>query len=241
MDYKKAVFILRRFLDDYTDEELAECVIGAYGSGKFDEDRVAPVVKLNDNAYILELWHGPTCAFKDVALQILPRLLVKANRKTRENAETVILVATSGEYGKAALEGFQGCGRDQDHSILPLKRASVRVQKMHDGDTGSRNVYSVAVPGETSMTPRTVLKAIFSDKELAGRMLENGYKFSSSANSINWGRLDTSDRLLLLHMQISLPREIKAVRPSIFTVPTGNFGIYWPPGMPGIWACPLIN
>ena len=82
MDYKeRAIFILRRFLDDYTDEELAECVNGAYGSGKFDGAGVAPVVKLSENAYMLELWHGPTCAFKDVALQILPRLLVKANKK----------------------------------------------------------------------------------------------------------------------------------------------------------------
>ncbi len=223
MDYmERAVFILRRFLDDYTDEELAECVRGAYGSGKFDDGRVAPVVKLNDNAYILELWHGPTCAFKDVALQILPRLLVKANRKTEESAETVILVATSGDTGKAALEGFKDVEGTRIIVFFPENGVS-QVQKMQMVTQEGRNVYSVAVRGNFDDTQNGV-KAIFSDKELGDRMLENGFKFSS-ANSINWGRLVPQIVYYFsAYADLLAAGEIKAGEAINFTVPTGNFG-----------------
>ena len=109
MSYQeRAVFILKRYLTDYTDQEIADCVYNAYTTGKFDgNSSIAPVFRLNENVHVLELWHGPTCAFKDMALQILPHFLVKAVRKTGENSEIVILVATSGDTGKAALEGFK--------------------------------------------------------------------------------------------------------------------------------------
>ena len=108
LDYKKrAVYILKEYLTDYSHDEIVECVNNAYSSDKFEDPKIAPVVKLNENVSILELWHGPTCAFKDMALQILPWFLTKAVRKTEDDSEIVILVATSGDTGKAALEGFK--------------------------------------------------------------------------------------------------------------------------------------
>ena len=107
-DYvERAKFILGRFLTDFTREELQDCVTKAYTKEKFGTDTIAPLYKYNDEAYFLELWHGPTCAFKDMALQILPHLLTTSMKKTKEDKEVVILVATSGDTGKAALEGFK--------------------------------------------------------------------------------------------------------------------------------------
>jgi len=222
MDYReRAVFILQRFLDDYTPEELAECVRGAYGSN-FDDKRIAPVVKLNDNAYILELWHGPTCAFKDVALQILPRLLVRANKKTGESARTVILVATSGDTGKAALEGFKDVEGTKIIVFFPENGVS-QVQKLQMVTQEGSNVYAVAVRGNFDDTQNGV-KTIFSDKELSDMMLRNGYKFSS-ANSINWGRLVPQIVYYFsAYADMVASGEIDDGEPINFTVPTGNFG-----------------
>ena len=103
---QRAVILLKHFLDDFSDEELIDCVSKAYDANKFTSPDIAPVVPLNNSLHLLELWHGPTCAFKDMALQILPHFLVKAMKKTGEKCEIVILVATSGDTGKAALEGF---------------------------------------------------------------------------------------------------------------------------------------
>ncbi|MEG0754248.1 MAG: threonine synthase, partial [Angelakisella sp.] len=103
---QRAKEVLRLFLTDYTDAEISACVDAAYGSG-FDDNRPAPLSSLTGSNYFLELWHGPTCAFKDMALQLLPELLTTAIRKIGEKKEAVILVATSGDTGKAALEGFR--------------------------------------------------------------------------------------------------------------------------------------
>lgn len=104
---ERAYFILSKFLDDFSEQELSDCIAKAYTKEKFETENVAPVYKLNDTTYFLELWHGPTCAFKDMALQILPHLLTTSMKKTNEDKEIVILVATSGDTGKAALEGFK--------------------------------------------------------------------------------------------------------------------------------------
>jgi len=223
MDYKeRAIFILRRFLDDYTDEELAECVNGAYGSGKFDGAGVAPVVKLSENAYMLELWHGPTCAFKDVALQLLPRLLVKANKKTSEDCETVILVATSGDTGKAALEGFRDVEGTRIIVFFPDDGVS-QVQKMQMVTQEGSNVYVIGVRGNFDDTQSGV-KAIFSDEELGADMLRNGFRFSS-ANSINWGRLVPQIVYYFsAYADLLATGEIKEGEKINITVPTGNFG-----------------
>lgn len=219
---ERAVFILGRFLDDYSREELLECVNGAYGSGKFDEDKVAPVKKLNDNAYMLELWHGPTCAFKDVALQILPQLLVKAVQKTGESAETVILVATSGDTGKAALEGFRDVKGTRIIVFFPEDGVS-QVQKMQMVTQEGENVCSVAVKGNFDDTQNGV-KSIFSDMSLKDEILRKGCKFSS-ANSINWGRLVPQIVYYFsAYADLMATGEIAAGEKINFTVPTGNFG-----------------
>lgn len=219
---ERAVFILSRFLDDYSREELAECVIGAYSDGKFEDNCVAPVKKLSGNAYIMELWHGPTSAFKDVALQILPRLLVKANDKTNENAETVILVATSGDTGKAALEGFQDVKGTQIIVFFPEDGVSL-VQKRQMVTQKGSNVYSIAVEGNFDDTQNGV-KAIFSDTELEEKMLQNGYRFSS-ANSINWGRLVPQIVYYFsAYADLLAAGEITPGEKINFSVPTGNFG-----------------
>lgn len=219
---ERAVFILSRFLDDYTRTELTECVDGAYSEGKFENGRVAPLNKLSSNAYIMELWHGPTCAFKDVALQLLPRLLAKANEKTNENAETVILVATSGDTGKAALEGFKDVKGTKIIVFFPEDGVS-QVQKRQMVTQEGSNVYSVAVEGNFDDTQNGV-KAIFSDIELREKIQRNGYRFSS-ANSINWGRLVPQIVYYFsAYADLLAAGEITAGEKVNFTVPTGNFG-----------------
>lgn len=223
MNYReRAVFILGRFLDDYSRDELTECVNEAYGSGKFDDGKVAPVRKLNDNAYVLELWHGPTCAFKDVALQILPHLLVKAVQKTGESAETVILVATSGDTGKAALEGFKDVKGTRIIVFYPENGVS-QVQKMQMVTQEGSNVCSIAVKGNFDDTQNGV-KAIFSDKGFESEVLEKGFKFSS-ANSINWGRLVPQIVYYFsAYADLLATGEIAAGENINFAIPTGNFG-----------------
>ena len=104
---EKATYVLKKFLTDYLVKEVRGCASKAYARGKFEGGKAAPLVKLSDSEFVLELWHGPTCAFKDMALQILPHLLTTAMAKTGEDKTVVILVATSGDTGKAALEGFK--------------------------------------------------------------------------------------------------------------------------------------
>ena len=108
---ERAAKIMKRYLDEFTEEELLGFAKSAYGPAKFDTPAAAPVVKLTENTYIQELWHGPTCAFKDMALQMLPYLLTASLRKTGEEKTVCILVATSGDTGKAALEGFRDVDR----------------------------------------------------------------------------------------------------------------------------------
>ena len=106
-DYiRRAQKILEEFLSDFSNEEIESCLKGAYDAKKFSGSQIAPLSKLGENAYLLELWHGPTCAFKDMALQLLPRLMTVSMQKSGDGKEIVILVATSGDTGKAALEGF---------------------------------------------------------------------------------------------------------------------------------------
>lgn len=223
MNYReRAVFILERYLDDYTGDELSECAAGAYTAAKFESDDIVPLRKLNDNAYVLELWHGPTCAFKDIALQLLPRLMVKAVRKTGETDETVILVATSGDTGKAALEGFKDVEGTRIIVFYPESGVS-EVQRMQMVTQEGRNVYSVGVKGNFDDAQNGV-KAIFSDAELNGQMSGKGFKFSS-ANSINWGRLVPQIVYYFsAYAELLKYEEIKHGEKVNFAVPTGNFG-----------------
>lgn len=223
MSYQeRAVFILKHFLDDYSIDELKQCVNSAYTKEKFGTDDIAPVIKLNDNVHVLELWHGPTCAFKDMALQILPHFMVKAVEKTGETDETVILVATSGDTGKAALEGFKDVNGTRVIVFFPDAGVS-DVQKMQMVTQDGKNTYSIGVHGNFDDAQNGV-KAIFTDNEMNDRMGKGGYKFSS-ANSINWGRLVPQIVYYFSSYADLLKRnEIEAGEKVNFVVPTGNFG-----------------
>jgi threonine synthase len=223
MNYRdRAVHILKPYLTDYSDEEIKDCVYNAYTEEKFGHPEIAPLFKLNENVNILELWHGPTCAFKDMALQILPHFLVKAVRKTGETGEIVILVATSGDTGKAALEGFKDVEGTRIIVFFPEKGVSL-VQKMQMVTQEGKNVCSIGVDGNFDDTQNGV-KAIFTDDELKNKMEESGLRFSS-ANSINWGRLVPQIVYYFsAYADMVNSGEIQTGDKINIVVPTGNFG-----------------
>lgn len=219
---ERAIELLGRFLTDFTEEEIADCVNQAYSKEKFETVDIAPLYKLDDTAYFLELWHGPTCAFKDMALQILPHLLTKAVKKTGETKEVVILVATSGDTGKAALEGFRDVNGTRIIVFYPENGVS-NIQKRQMVTQEGNNVDVAAVKGNFD-DAQTGVKRIFTDVHY-GNILANNNFMLSSANSINWGRLVpqivyyfSSYCNLVKNDQITLGDKIN------FVVPTGNFG-----------------
>ena len=219
---ERAVDILSRFLTDFTQEEITTCVNRAYSREKFETEEIAPIFKLNQNTYFLELWHGPTCAFKDMALQILPHLLLKSIHKTGETKEVVILVATSGDTGKAALEGFKDVAGTRIIVFYPADGVS-DIQKRQMVTQDGNNVDVAAVCGNFDDAQNGV-KQIFTDKDYNEMLAQNGFMLSS-ANSINWGRLVpqvvyyfSAYANLLKNNEIKLGDKIN------FVVPTGNFG-----------------
>ncbi len=219
---QRAKVILSKFLTDFTGEELDNCIENAYTKEKFETDNIAPLYKLCDGEYILELWHGPTCAFKDMALQILPHLLTTSMKKTGEEDEVVILVATSGDTGKAALEGFRDVKGTRIVVFYPESGVS-EIQKLQMVTQEGDNVGVAAVCGNFDDAQNGV-KKIFTDDEYKNLLANNNFKLSS-ANSINWGRLVPqivyyfSAYADMLHAgEITLGEKINIV------VPTGNFG-----------------
>ena len=223
MDYRgRAYAILSKFLTDFTKEELENCINSAYTKAKFETDNIAPVYKLNDKEYILELWHGPTCAFKDMALQILPHLLTTSMKKTNEESEVVILVATSGDTGKAALEGFRDVKGTRIVVFYPENGVS-EIQKLQMVTQEGDNVGVAAVAGNFDDAQNGV-KKIFTDDEYKAQLAENGYKLSS-ANSINWGRLVPQIVYYFsAYADMLAGNEIKNGDKINIVVPTGNFG-----------------
>jgi threonine synthase len=219
---QRAVKILELFLTDYSREEIAACVAAAYSADRFDHPGVAPVAALDERTFMLELWHGPTSAFKDMALQILPRLLVRALAKTGETAEIVILVATSGDTGKAALEGFRDVAGTRIIVFFPHEGVSA-MQRLQMVTQEGGNVAVVAVRGNFDDT-QTGVKRIFGDRAGNEELAARGFKLSS-ANSINWGRLVPQVVYYFSAYAELLGRgTIAAGRPVNFVVPTGNFG-----------------
>jgi threonine synthase len=219
---ERAYFVLSKFLTDFTEEELKHCISSAYTKEKFETDAIAPVYKLNDTAYVLELWHGPTCAFKDMALQILPHLLTTSMKKTNEDKEIVILVATSGDTGKAALEGFKDVNGTRIIVFYPDNGVS-EIQKLQMVTQEGNNVSVAAVRGNFD-DAQSGVKKIFTDEAYKELLARNQFKLSS-ANSINWGRLVpqivyyfSAYADLLKNGEINIGDEINVV------VPTGNFG-----------------
>ena len=218
----RAAKIMKLFLEDYTYEELLSDCQAAYAATSF-RGGAAPLVAVgNKNLYSLELWHGPTAAFKDMALQIMPRLLSRALKKTGEHRTALILVATSGDTGKAALEGYRDIDQTKMIVFYPVDGVS-RVQKLQMATQEGENVRVLAIEGNFD-DAQTGVKRIFGDRVVADRLNEGGYLLSS-ANSINWGRL-LPQIVYYVSAWCDLTNEGKLSEGEIFNVcvPTGNFG-----------------
>ena len=221
MSYQEIAYaVMKEFLTDFTEEELKTCINNAYDS-KFDTEEIA-VTKKVDGAYYLELFHGATIAFKDMALSILPHLLVTSARKNNVKNEIVILTATSGDTGKAALAGFADVPGTKIIVFYPKSGVSPLQEKQMVTQKGD-NTYVIGIKGNFD-DAQTGVKKMFSNKELAKVMNDNGFQFSS-ANSINIGRL-VPQVVYYVKAYADLLKQgaLKAGEPMNVVVPTGNFG-----------------
>ena len=220
MSYQEIAYaVMKEFLTDFTEEELKTCINNAYDS-KFDTEEIA-VTKKVDGAYYLELFHGATIAFKDMALSILPHLLVTSARKNNVKNEIVILTATSGDTGKAALAGFADVPGTKIIVFYPKAGVSPIQEKQMVTQKGD-NTYVIGIKGNFD-DAQTGVKKMFSNKELAKVMNDNGFQFSS-ANSINIGRL-VPQVVYYVKAYADLLKQgaLKAGEPMNVVVPTGNF------------------
>lgn len=218
----RAAYIFSKFLTDFTDAEIHYCTDNAYSTKNFETESIAEISHLFDGTYMLELWHGPTCAFKDMALQILPYFLTTSAKKINLDKKIVILVATSGDTGKAALEGFKDVEGTSimvfypEDGVSPMQKRQMKTQE-------GINVGVCALKGNFDDCQNGV-KEIFTSEDVKAQLEKNTMMFSS-ANSINWGRLVpqvvyyiSSYAELVKDGEIELGEKINIV------VPTGNFG-----------------
>ena len=218
----RAALIFSLFLTDFSREEIESCVNGAYNGKNFDHPHIAPLHQLQEGLFVLELWHGPTSAFKDMALQALPYLLTTSTRKTGETDETVILVATSGDTGKAALEGFKDVPGTRIMVFFPQDGVS-EVQKRQMITQEGKNVYVAAVQGNFDDAQNGV-KQIFASREIIRILGQHGCKMSS-ANSINWGRLlPQVVYYISSYIDLCSADQVVPGQAVNIVVPTGNFG-----------------
>lgn len=218
----RAAAIFAKYLTDFSEKEIRYCVDNAYSVKNFDTENICELKKLFGGAYMLELWHGPTCAFKDMALQILPYLLTVSAEKLRLGKKIVILVATSGDTGKAALEGFKDVEGTQIMVFYPEDGVSAMQKKQMTTQEGA-NVGVCAIKGNFDDAQNGV-KAIFTSEEIAEKLDKNGLMFSS-ANSINWGRLAPQIIYYISsYAKLLAQGDIKAGEKINIVVPTGNFG-----------------
>ena len=221
MSYGEVAYeVMKLFLTDFTEEELKACIANAYDS-KFDTEVIAPLVQA-DGAYFLELFHGNTIAFKDMALSILPHLMTTAAKKNHVNNEIVILTATSGDTGKAAMAGFADVPGTRIIVFYPKDGVSPVQEKQMVTQKGE-NTFVVGIKGNFD-DAQTGVKKMFNDKDLAAELAAAGYQFSS-ANSINIGRLVTQVvYYVYAYATLVKNEQIKNGDPINITVPTGNFG-----------------
>lgn len=221
MDYKQVAYeVMKLYLTDFTGEELKSCIDKAYDS-KFDTKEIAPLVKA-DGAYFLELFHGATIAFKDMALSILPHLLTTSARKNNVKNDIVILTATSGDTGKAALAGFADVEGTKIIVFYPKNGVSPIQEKQMVTQRGG-NTYVVGIDGNFD-DAQTGVKNMFGDKALATELDAAGYQFSS-ANSINIGRLVPQIvYYVYAYTRLLAEGEIAKGETVNIVVPTGNFG-----------------
>ncbi|HNX29279.1 MAG TPA: threonine synthase [Syntrophomonadaceae bacterium] len=223
MTYRqRAEAILALYLTDFTGDELADCVDQAYNADKFDDPAIAPLVKVDEGFFIQELWHGPTSAFKDMALQLLPHLMTLSAVKSGEKREIVILVATSGDTGKAALEGFKDVAGTRIVVFYPRDGVS-KVQQRQMTTQEGNNVHVAAVTGNFD-DAQSGVKKIFADQDLSALLDRHNMKLSS-ANSINWGRLVPQIVYYIsAYLDLAAGQHINAGDKINIVVPTGNFG-----------------
>ena len=222
MTYQETAYeVMSRFLTDYTEEELKNCIARAYDS-KFDTEEIAPLHKTADGVYFLELFHGATIAFKDMALSILPHLMTTAAKKNGVKNEIVILTATSGDTGKAAMAGFADVPGTKiivfypKHGVSPIQEKQMVTQK-------GNNTYVVGITGNFD-DAQSAVKKMFNDQAMADELQEAGYQFSS-ANSINIGRLVPQIvYYVYAYGRLLKSGEINCGDKINITVPTGNFG-----------------
>ncbi len=219
---ERAKYVLSLFLTDFTPEEIAYCAENAYTTEKFGSDKIAQISKVEPGEYLLELWHGPTCAFKDMALQILPYLLTTSAKKAAAGKEIVILVATSGDTGKAALEGFKDVPGTKMVVFYPQDGVS-QMQKRQMTTQEGGNVAVCAIEGNFD-DAQTGVKKIFTDQAVVEKLAQHSMIFSS-ANSINWGRLlPQVVYYLSTYAELVKAGEIQLGEAINVGVPTGNFG-----------------
>lgn len=221
MTYQQTAYeVMKLFLTDFTEEELKDCINKAYDS-KFDTEEIAPLVKIKDT-YYLELFHGATIAFKDMALSILPHLMTTSARKNQADKEIVILAATSGDTGKAAMAGFADVEGTRIIVFYPKNGVS-KVQELQMVTQKGKNVDVVAIHGNFD-NAQSGVKAMFEDVELAKELAGKGYQFSS-ANSINIGRLVPQIvYYVYAYAKLLANEEVQDGEKINVVVPTGNFG-----------------
>ncbi|HBE80539.1 MAG TPA: threonine synthase [Firmicutes bacterium] len=221
--HELATLILSRFLTDYPLADLQTMVQAAYSyPEKFDDPLITPVCQLNPQCYLLELWHGPTCAFKDIALQLLPHLMTKSSLLANETKEIVILVATSGDTGKAALEGFKNVPGTRIVVFFPNQGVS-EIQRLQMVTQEGENTRVVSVQGNFD-DAQSGVKQIFANSGLAQKLAGRNMAFSS-ANSINWGRL--APQIVYYfdgYFRLCRKQVIQVGDKINIAVPTGNFG-----------------
>lgn len=221
MDYpERAAAVLGMYLDEFTYDELLDYTRKAYS--RFEDGDPCPLVKTEDGLYMLELWHGPTCAFKDMALTLLPYLMTASKRKLGDDGRTLILVATSGDTGKAALEGFKDVEGTEIMVFYPADGVSP-MQKLQMQTQRGGNVRVAGINGNFD-DAQTAVKTIFTDRDIIEKLKSIGVEMSS-ANSINWGRLLPQIAYYIsAYCDLLNSGEIEKGDKINFVVPTGNFG-----------------
>lgn len=221
LDYQeRAAYILSLYLTDFTYEELLVYTRKAYC--KFEDEDPAPIIKVDENTYIMELWHGPTLAFKDIALTVLPYLLTGSKKIKGQNKKTLILVATSGDTGKAALEGFKNVEGTEIIVFYPADGVS-NMQKLQMQTTEGNNVHVIGIEGNFD-DAQTAVKQIFNSDEIKKELRNMGYELSS-ANSINFGRLVPQIVYYVsAYVDLLSNGEINNGDEINYIVPSGNFG-----------------
>ena len=221
LDYpERAAKILSMYMDEFSFEELLGYAKRAYN--RFDDDAVCPLVKVEDGLYMLELWHGPTCAFKDIALTLLPYLLTASKKKLGINEQTLVLTATSGDTGKAALEGFKDVDGTHVAVFYPVSGVS-EMQRLQMVTQEGGNVHVFGIKGNFD-DAQAAVKRVFNDKETIDALKAKGIAMSS-ANSINWGRLAPQIAYYIsAYCDLVDSGEIELGDKINFAVPMVNFG-----------------